>query len=115
MSLGPPADDSRVRKTALTIAVLIFSAIIVVSLALAPSVPINLPSAGNGAPYQTRPSPFVVVEVVEESTTTYTTTFTTTPQPFIVVQLIPEVLVVDNGTNTYTTATTLTTTSTTWR
>jgi hypothetical protein len=99
----------RLKRPVLIVASIIFLAIIVVSLVLAFSTPISLPSASSSGP-----TPYVLAEVVELASTTYTTTITTTPVLHVIVGIHPEVLIMINGTGTYTTATNVTTTITTW-
>jgi hypothetical protein len=99
----------RLKRPVLIVASVIFSAIIVVSLVLAFSTPISLPSASSSGP-----TPYLEVEVVELASTTYTTTITTTPVLHVIVAIHPEVLIVINGTRTYTTTTSVTATITTW-
>ena len=102
------------RRVAIIVAAVIFLAIIVVSLGLALSTPIVLPPATTSATGPQAPAPYVLVEVIEQGSTTYTTTVTTTPQLTSYPVVLVGVLVVVNGTVTYTTTTTYTSTITTW-
>jgi len=106
----------RVRRLVIIVAGVIFSAIIVVSLVLALSTPISLPSTtATNQTTESGPTPYVMVEVIKAPNTTYTTTMTVTPQLFVSVAIHPEVLVIVSGNHTYTITTNVTSTFTTWR
>ena len=106
--------SNRTRRAVLIGAGLIFAAIIVISVGLALSAPPVLPSTSTAQTSQGPPGPYVVVEVFQLSSTTFTSTYTTTPQPQVYVVVVPMVIYVVNGTRTSTITTTSTTTSTSW-
>jgi len=103
-----------------SVAAVVLIGLIVASLvffAVRPTnVPVNSTNPANTISSNTPSgrSPYVVVEVVELTSTTYTTTFTTTPQPHILVVVQPNVVVGVNNSGTYTYTTTSTYTTTTW-
>ena len=101
--------SERIRRLSLIVAGTIFVAIIIAALALASMAPITVPPSN-----QTQATPYVVVEEIIGANTTYATTFTTTPHPVVYLAVHPEVVVVVNGTQTYTITTTVTSTVTTW-
>ena len=102
----------RLKRPAIAVAFVVFFAIIVISLVLALSTPVSLPSTTGASTTQTAPAPYVLVEVYDLSSTNYTTTITTTPQLSVRVIVLPEVLVVVNGTMTYSTTKNFTSTLT---
>ncbi len=105
---------SRSNKVWTTVAVVIVVGIILASLVLTASKPTNPSTATTSKATMTGTAPYVVVNIVEMANTTYTTTFTTTPQPHVLIVFQPNVLVVINASGTYTETSTTTYTTTTW-
>ena len=104
----------KARRLGLISVLAILFVIILVSLAFAFYKPTVQQSATTTRTSSNGPTPYVVVEIVDLASTTYTTTFTTTPHMSVSTVVLVEVLVVVNGTTSYTTTKTITSTSTTW-